>query len=121
MSNFNDCMAAQYLTRAGWFNLCSVQKVLMNEYKGGNEPLIVDIGGNRGHDLQRLRDLFPETRGKGRLILQDQPHVLADIHDLDEDIVRMEYDFFTPQPIKGRSSNFGLFHWRNLSNNEICI
>lgn len=93
----------------------------MNEYKGGNEPLIVDIGGNRGHDLQRLRDLFPETRGKGRLILQDQPHVLADIHDVDEDIVRMEYDFFTPQPIKGRSSNFGRFHWRNLSNNEICI
>jgi len=37
----------------------------------------------------------------GRLVLQDLPNVLDGIQQLDQKIERMEYDFYTEQPVKG--------------------
>ena len=101
MGNFNDLMAAQRLDRVDWFDYCNVKYILLEGYKGSNTPLLVDIGGNRGYDLEGLKKKFPEVNGPGKLIVQDLPPVIADITDLDEEIVRMEHDFFTPQPVKG--------------------
>lgn len=62
--------------------------------------LLVDIGGNQGHDLMKFHQTFEEARG--RLILQDLPQVIGSIPTLDEwRIEKMSYDFFTPQPIMG--------------------
>lgn len=62
---------------------------------------LVDIGGGKGHDLQELHREYPELPGK--LVLQDLRGVVqeAESSGLDEEIVTMEHDFFTPQPIKG--------------------
>jgi hypothetical protein len=41
---------------------------------------------------------------KGKLILQDRPEVLDDIKkDLGAGIEKMGHDFFTPNPVKGKS------------------
>lgn len=66
---------------------------------GKDEVAIVDVGGNMGHDLQELKRKQPDLRG--RFVLQDQPHVLNQIHEPLKDIELMCHDFFTEQPIKG--------------------
>lgn len=43
----------------------------------GNDVLIVDVGGNKGHDLEEFRAKW--ANAPGRLILQDQPHVFEEI------------------------------------------
>lgn len=63
-----------------------------------DSPLIVDVGGGKGHDLQIFHEKFP---GHGKLILQDLPHVLKQAEDLDSIVECLGYDFFTPQPIHG--------------------
>ena len=62
---------------------------------------LVDIGGGKGHDLQQLHRKYPKMPGK--LVLQDLKGVIkeAEASDLDKEILTMEYDFFTPQRIKG--------------------
>ncbi|PYH64193.1 S-adenosyl-L-methionine-dependent methyltransferase [Aspergillus vadensis CBS 113365] len=67
-----------------------------------DRPLLVDIGGGRGHDLAGFKDRFPSVTGK--LILEDLPPVIEDIQDLSKDIRRIKHDFFIPQPIKGWSA-----------------
>ena len=61
---------------------------------------LVDIGGGLGHDLEELKVKHPDIRG--RLILQDQPEVIAQISKAFDGIDRTAHDFFTPQPVKGR-------------------
>ena len=64
-----------------------------------NNILLVDVGGGKGHDLNEFRSKWPTARG--RLVLQDQPAVLAEATGLHESIERMPHDFFTEQPCKG--------------------
>ena len=40
---------------------------------------------------------------KGRVILQDLPRVIEDISDPLPGVEKIGYDFFTPQPIKGKT------------------
>ncbi|PQE13582.1 Sterigmatocystin 8-O-methyltransferase protein [Rutstroemia sp. NJR-2017a BVV2] len=82
-------------------------------------PLIVDVGGGKGHHLQAFHEKFP---AKGRLILQDLPHVLGEIVELDPAIERMACNFFEPQPIK--NARVYLYHhilhdWSNYKCLEI--
>lgn len=73
-----------------------------------DEVLIVDVGGGLGYYLQQFRE-DELSKPRGRLILQDLPHVLPTVEhepaiyaDLEEKhIETMAYDFFTPQPIHG--------------------
>jgi hypothetical protein len=64
-------------------------------------PFLVDIGGNVGHDLELFLRFFPIV--PGRLILQDLPVVIGQIRDLNPAVLRMEYDFNTKQPVKGKA------------------
>lgn len=64
-----------------------------------NTVLLIDIGGGVGHVAKQIRALAPNIPGK--IILQDRPQVLREIADPLPGIEKMEYDFFTPQPIKG--------------------
>ncbi|KAL2215003.1 O-methyltransferase-domain-containing protein [Thermoascus aurantiacus ATCC 26904] len=64
------------------------------------KPVMVDIGGNQGVDLQRFVDSFPDLDCE--LILQDLPETLKGIPGpLDPKIKPTVYDFFTEQPVKG--------------------
>ena len=58
------------------------------------------MGGGKGHELANFHKAHPDI--PGRLILQDLPIVLDKVRDNpSQDIELMNYDFFTPQPVKG--------------------
>ncbi|KAJ6061607.1 uncharacterized protein N7446_005727, partial [Penicillium canescens] len=61
-------------------------------------PLVVDIGGNIGHDMERFRQAH--TENASRLYLQDRPEVIK-LSKCPDPVNKMSYDFFNPQPIKG--------------------
>lgn len=62
-------------------------------------PLLVDVGGGRGHDLVSFQARYPQLPGK--LVLQERPVVIDANKDLPSNIEAMRYDFFAPQPVKG--------------------
>ena len=62
----------------------------------------MDVAGGFGYDIQTFKDRFPNQTG--RLVLQDQPSIIDNVIELHPDIVRMKYDFFTEQPVKGKHS-----------------
>lgn len=67
--------------------------------------LFVDIGSALGSQSILLREKLPHL--KGRVIMQDQPHVLAAwTPNAKHGIEAMVYDFFTPQPVKGKQRLF---------------
>jgi len=117
---FNHHMGGYRLGRPSWFDesvypvkshLFSSSSFLSDDDDddggdGGKDPvLLVDIGGNMGHDLQRFVSAFPASPAKkGKLILQDQASVIsaAPIATLEKlGIICMAHDFFTPQPVRG--------------------
>ncbi|KAK5944194.1 hypothetical protein PMZ80_003475 [Knufia obscura] len=76
--------------------------------KSPDAAFLVDVGGGHGQDFPRLLANVPETDIPGRLVLQDQPHVIAEITEssLPASVEKMGYDFFTPQPIQGARAYF---------------
>ena len=61
--------------------------------------LLVDIGGNVGHQCIELKTRYPDLQGE--IVVQD---LMCTAEDLGVAGVRgMAYDFFTPQPIKSAS------------------
>ncbi|PVH79802.1 O-methyltransferase [Cadophora sp. DSE1049] len=64
-------------------------------------PLVVDIGGSKGHDLEKPRLCHPAIPD-GSLILQDLPDVLQDLKANKAITITIPpHDFFTPQPVLG--------------------
>jgi len=70
--------------------------------------LLVDVGGNTGHELANFHNAHPDV--PGRLILQDLPSMIEKVEKEGppKDVEPMEYDFFTPQPVHGSQSLFTL-------------
>ena len=101
MTDFNDLMEGQRINRIEWYTFVDVENVLFKDQDTSdpNAALFVDIGGNRGQNVEAFRKLYPNAQGK--IVLQDLPPVIADVKELDINIVRMGYDFFSPQPIIG--------------------
>ncbi|KAI1800861.1 S-adenosyl-L-methionine-dependent methyltransferase [Daldinia bambusicola] len=64
-----------------------------------DRPLVVDIGGSKGHDLEKFHQEHPDIP-KGSLVLQDIPEVVEGL-EVSPAVSVCPYDFFTPQPIKG--------------------
>lgn len=60
---------------------------------------MVDIGGGVGHDLLGVKARHPNL--KGRLVLEELPHVIKQVEDKLEGISLVKHDFYTLQPIKG--------------------
>lgn len=111
LTNFNVFMGGQRNNRVDWFDLFPMEDILFQASQETNDDvLLIDIAGGKGHDLEAFRKRFPEASGK--LILQDLPGVINEIQDLDGRIVRMKYDFFTPQPVIGARAYYfrAVFH-----------
>jgi len=74
MTHFNQFMRGQQSTRGDWFDRLDVHKLFLD---GTNDetPLLVDIGGGMGHDIEAFHRKFPQPKGK--LVLQDLPSVIA--------------------------------------------
>jgi hypothetical protein len=96
----NTFMEADRGSRPSWVDWFPVQEQLLNGFDANqSDVLFVDMAGGRGHDIQSLRRRFPET--PGRFILEDQPHVIDDVLDLDPSIEKMKFNLFDVQPIHG--------------------
>lgn len=125
---FNSYMASRREGKQNWFDIYPVNRVIQEAARfddvhtrhhshghenGGEEAehhdktphrneekvFLVDIGGNQGHDLVKLRKrLGSEFRAK--LVLQDLPSVLESSSNTDG-IEKMAYSFLEPQPVKG--------------------
>lgn len=99
---FNYAMQAQSSAASWAVGLYPFREVLSELATTDETPLVVDIGGGKGHTLSRIRELTgPDV--KGRYVLQERRQVLDDISEELPGIEREEYDFFTPQPLKGMS------------------
>ncbi|KAJ6186227.1 hypothetical protein N7519_007528 [Penicillium mononematosum] len=100
-AQFNNLMSAYHQGRPSWMdgNFYPVETLIEGAKTGEEDVFIVDVGGNKGHDLEEFISKWPNT--PGRLILQDQPHVLKDIKSLNPAIKSMVHDFYQEQPIKG--------------------
>lgn len=71
-----------------------------------DSPILVDIGGGVGHSILRILEAHPALPAK-KFVLQDVGAVIAESKRasvLPEGVVLMEHDFFTPQPVKGRTT-----------------
>lgn len=91
---------ANYPFWCDWFPV--QERILNHEGLGPKKPLLVDIGGGRGHDLIHFREQFPDA--SGMLILEELPSVLDEVRAArDMDIVGVEtvgHDFFAEkQPV----------------------
>ncbi|MCJ1311254.1 hypothetical protein MMC25_004925 [Agyrium rufum] len=120
LNHFNSFMMGQRMHRTDWFEFCPVEDLLFNSFKGGDNPLLIDIAGGRGHCLEALKNCFPDA--PGQLILQELPETLNDITDLRHDIIKMPYNFFTPQPVQGARGYYfrSIFHdWSDDKAGEI--
>jgi hypothetical protein len=65
-----------------------------------DEAVLVDVGGGRGHALERIKRRFPGLQG--RLVLQDQRPVIEDAlaGGLSSEIEPQVASFFEPNPVK---------------------
>lgn len=100
---FDDYMAARRVDKMPqWFEIYPSAEKLSNVRDEPGAVLMVDVGGGPGQELARFKNRHPNM--SGRMILQDLPLTLQRIEKLPDGIEPMEYDFFTPQPIKGRHS-----------------
>ncbi|CAN8101502.1 unnamed protein product [Discula destructiva] len=88
-----------------WYDAVHPLSVIFPPDFDPDKVLMVDVGGNAGHDLLGFHRAHPEH--PGRLILQDLP---GQILPLDKEalapIEPMCHDFFTPQPVKGAKAYY---------------
>lgn len=70
------------------------------------DVVLVDVGGGRGHALERIKQRFPGL--KGRLVLQDREAVIRDAiaGGLSADIEPQAASFFKPNPVKNSRAYF---------------
>ncbi|KAK2036403.1 O-methyltransferase [Colletotrichum somersetense] len=62
-------------------------------------PILVDVGGSIGQDVQCFLERHPGTASG--VYLEDVPMVIEDVNStVAPGVHRIPYDFFTPQPIK---------------------
>lgn len=99
LKNLNLGMIAQTGATAWTVGMFPFKAELSKQNTGDDTVLVVDIGGGKGHVTKQIQDLTVGVRGK--IVLQERPEVLVEIANSLPGITVMEYDFFTPQPIKG--------------------
>lgn len=114
LRDFNTFMGNTLGARKYWTDWFPVQRRVID---GATEasPLLVDVGGGKGHDLLGFQAKYPQKAH--RLVLQDLSPVICDLGDFDQAIERMTYDFFMEQPVKGKvfsrhGSHFTTIHAR---------
>lgn len=86
-----------------WFEKYPAERELGQGLKEGAEAvLVVDVGGGKGHEMIKFRRRFPNLSGK--VVIQDRPETIRNVDvSATENVDFMAHDFFTEQPIKGKS------------------
>lgn len=101
LANFQTYMGSYRADRAEFLDIFPAEeRLLRNACCCNDDVFMVDVGGGHGHEIEKFVQKFPEKRG--RMILQDLVNVVSSVPQSE----RMEvtaYDFFTPQPVHGKS------------------
>jgi hypothetical protein len=121
-TQFSHHMGGYRLGRPSWFSpsIYPVEERLLAGYDLSS-ALLVDVGGNLGHDLESFKGAFPSV--EGQLVLQDTPAVIevAPTDALRElGIDATAHDFFTPQPVEGARAYY-LHHILHDWPDERCV
>jgi O-methyltransferase domain len=66
-----------------------------------NAIAMVDVGGGVGQVTEKVMEANPQLEGR-RFILQDLGPIVEQARAKDPKYQTMEYDFFTPQPVRGK-------------------
>jgi O-methyltransferase domain len=97
---FNTFMTGVRGSRPHWVHWFPVQEKFIDGSSGKVEDvLLVDVGGGKGHDLNKFIESFPDA--KGRYVLEDLPYVIDDTYDRNSRIEALKHDFFQEQPVQG--------------------
>ncbi|OBT59329.1 hypothetical protein VE04_00244 [Pseudogymnoascus sp. 24MN13] len=72
---------------------------------------VVDIAGGQGHIMGEVRQRNPQI--KGRFIVQDLPSTFEAVPTPPTGVNFMNYDIFTPQPVKDAN----VYHYRHIFHN----
>ncbi|CAK1362647.1 hypothetical protein CB0940_05150 [Cercospora beticola] len=108
---FNEFMAMATFSMKSWVDVFDVGKLkvqIKNEDADGNKDkengegiMLIDVGGGRGHELEKLAKRKNELGMKGKLILQDRKEVLEQVPSEWKGLFEKEvHDFFKPQEEK---------------------
>ena len=100
--DFDEYMAERRKGHSLWHEMFPMASILGPNTKDDTKAvLLVDVGGNKGHEVASFHAAHPAI--PGRLILQDLPSMIERVRqNPPTDIELMPYDFFTPQPVKGK-------------------
>lgn len=110
-SAFNTTMAiARHGRGPEWFESYPVNERLSRPNTDPSNILLVDIGGNVGHDLINFQMKFSQLPGK--LIFEDLPQVVNSVQSLPHNIQGVGHDFFRPQPLSLRNAK--AYYLRNV-------
>lgn len=99
---FADYMAERRKGLVTWHEVYPMAGILGSGARTDPEAvLLVDVGGNSGHEAVSFHEKHPEV--PGRIVLEDLPCVIENVRKSGQpkDLELIEYDFFTPQPVKG--------------------
>ncbi|KAJ5675961.1 S-adenosyl-L-methionine-dependent methyltransferase [Penicillium macrosclerotiorum] len=97
---FNILMTGSKGSKLGWTHWFPIKENLLLGCKSAEgSTLMVDIGGGIGTEISEFYINFPSF--PGRLILQDLPPVIRSVKELQAKVERQEYNFFTPQLVRG--------------------
>ncbi|KAI1277558.1 putative O-methyltransferase [Xylaria sp. FL0933] len=99
--DFNTFMGNTMGARHYWVDWFPVENRLLRDATE-ETPLLVDVGGGKGHDLLAFHQKFPRQK----LVLEDLASVTNTVQGLNPAIDIVEYDFFTEQPVKGARAYF---------------
>ena len=100
---FNSYMTSQRQGRQSWLKFFPLeQEMVMGFCNEKNAVMFVDIGGGYGHEIHEIKNRYPEL--PGRMVLQDLPETISQVTAA-PDIEAIAYNFFTPQPIRGKRNS----------------
>jgi hypothetical protein len=87
-----------------WYETVPIDE-LFGKLSNESAVLLVDIGGDTGHDILGFHRAYPHQ--PGRLILQDLPTTIQGLDSAKlKPVEAMAHDFFTPQPVRGAKAYY---------------
>ncbi|KAI0015265.1 S-adenosyl-L-methionine-dependent methyltransferase [Xylariomycetidae sp. FL0641] len=108
-ATFNNMMGGVMAKQAGMLDIYPYERLDDSLPADSSVPLLVDVGGNVGHDINKFLSKQPAMAP--RLALQDRPDVVQ-LAKCPSTVRIMAHDFFTPQPIRGARAYYlhGVIH-----------
>ena len=99
LNDFNLWMTGQRHGRANWLDFFPFEERVARDFKAGDGAvMLVDMGGARGHEVEAIKERFPNL--PGRFLLQDLSATIEQALPV-PGMEAFVHDFFTEQPIKG--------------------